>query len=98
MTYHEPYEELSDFDRDLTRLLRSLIEELEAIDWYHQRMVVTKDPEVRNLIKHNRDEEMEHAAMILEVIRRRIPEFDKVLREYLFTDGTVTEVEKERKR
>ncbi|MEN3042466.1 MAG: ferritin-like domain-containing protein [Fervidobacterium sp.] len=94
MNYHEPYEELQDFDRDLSRLIRSLIEELEAIDWYNQRMSVSKDPEVKTVVKHNRDEEMEHAAMVLEVLRRRIPEFDKALRTYLFTESPVTEVEK----
>lgn len=93
MSYHEPYEELQDFDRDLSRLIRSLIEELEAIDWYNQRMSVSKDPEVKAVVKHNRDEEMEHAAMVLEVLRRRVPELDKALRTYLFTDVPVTKVE-----
>lgn len=92
--YSEPYDELPSFERDLVRLIRSLIEELEAIEWYTQRMVATKDEEVRAVIKHNRDEEMEHAAMILELVRRRLPEFDKALKEYLFTNGSVTEIEK----
>uniref|UniRef100_A0A7C5U6C3 Ferritin n=1 Tax=Fervidobacterium nodosum TaxID=2424 RepID=A0A7C5U6C3_9BACT len=93
MSYHEPYEELQDLDRDFSRLIRSLIEELEAIDWYNQRMSVSKDPEVKAVVKHNRDEEMEHAAMVLEVLRRRVPELDKALRTYLFTDVPITEVE-----
>ncbi|ODN30149.1 encapsulin-associated ferritin-like protein [Fervidobacterium thailandense] len=93
MAYHEPYELLGDDARDLSRLLRSLIEELEAIDWYNQRMSVSKDPDVKAVVKHNRDEEMEHAAMVLEIIRRRVPEFDKALRTYLFTEGPITEIE-----
>jgi len=84
--YHEPVEELTDEARDLHRAIISLMEELEAVDWYNQRMSATKDDELRGVLKHNRDEEMEHAAMILELIRRRVPEFDKELRDWLFTD------------
>jgi uncharacterized protein len=84
--YHEPTEEMSDDARDLHRAIISLMEELEAVDWYNQRMDVTKDDELRAVLKHNRDEEMEHAAMVLELIRRRLPEFDKELRDWLFTD------------
>lgn len=84
--YHEPVEELSDEARDLHRAIISLMEELEAVDWYNQRMSATKDDELRAVLKHNRDEEMEHAAMVLELIRRRVPEFDKELRDWLFTD------------
>jgi len=84
--YHEPTEELSDEARDLHRAIISLMEELEAVDWYNQRMDATKDDELRAVLKHNRDEEMEHAAMLLELIRRRVPEFDKELRDWLFTD------------
>jgi len=84
--YHEPTAELSDEARDLHRAIISLMEELEAVDWYNQRMDATKDDELRAVLKHNRDEEMEHAAMVLELIRRRVPEFDKELRDWLFTD------------
>lgn len=84
--YHEPTDELSDEARDLHRAIISLMEELEAVDWYNQRMDATKDDELRAVLKHNRDEEMEHAAMVLELIRRRVPEFDKELRDWLFTD------------
>lgn len=84
--YHEPVDELTDDARDLHRAIVSLMEELEAVDWYNQRMVATKDEELRAVLKHNRDEEMEHAAMVLELIRRRVPEFDKELRDWLFTD------------
>lgn len=95
MSYHEPYELLGERERDFSRLLRSLIEELEAIDWYNQRMTVSSDPEVIAVVKHNRDEEMEHAAMIIETLRRKWPEFDKALRTYLFTTVPVTEIEEE---
>lgn len=84
--YHEPVSELSAETRDMHRAIVSLMEELEAVDWYNQRMDATNDEELRGLLKHNRDEEKEHAAMALEWIRRRDPEFDKQLREYLFKD------------
>jgi uncharacterized protein len=84
--YHEPINELDDETRDMHRAIVSLMEELEAVDWYNQRMVTCKDPELRAILKHNRDEEKEHAAMVLEWIRRRDPEFNKELGDYLFTD------------
>lgn len=84
--YHEPVEDLSDEARDLHRAIVSLMEELEAVDWYNQRMSATGDGELRAVLQHNRDEEMEHAAMLLELIRRRLPEFDKELRDWLFSD------------
>lgn len=84
--YHEPVSELGDETRDMHRAIISLMEELEAVDWYNQRMDACKDPELRAILKHNRDEEKEHAAMVLEWIRRRDPVFDKELGEYLFSD------------
>lgn len=87
--YHEPIEALSVESRDLHRAITSLMEELEAVDWYNQRMDATQDVELRAILKHNRDEEMEHAAMVLEWIRRRMPEFDHELRDYLFTDKPI---------
>ena len=84
--YHEPVNELSDATRDMHRAIVSLMEELEAVDWYNQRVDACKDPELRGILKHNRDEEKEHASMLLEWIRRRDPMFDKELRDYLFTD------------
>jgi ferritin-like protein len=75
------------------RALVSLGEELEAIDWYQQRIEATEDGELRDILRHNRDEEMEHAAMLLEWIRRREPAFDERLRPRLFTQGNVLEVE-----
>ena len=84
--YHEPIEELSDEVRDMHRAIVSLMEELEAVDWYNQRADACKDPELRAILRHNRDEEKEHAAMVLEWIRRRDPKFDHELRDWLFTD------------
>ena len=84
--YHEPINELSNETRDMHRAIVSLMEELEAVDWYNQRVDACKDPELRGILKHNRDEEKEHASMLLEWIRRRDPMFDKELRDYLFAD------------
>lgn len=91
--YHEPAEELSSEDRDLHRALTSLKEEIEAVDWYHQRVVRTKDRALRAVLQHNRDEEIEHAIMTLEWLRRKMPVWDGQLRHYLFTDGPITELE-----
>ncbi|MGS0971708.1 MAG: encapsulin-associated ferritin-like protein [Candidatus Izemoplasmataceae bacterium] len=87
--YHEPIELLDEETRNQVRAFRSLIEELEAVDWYNQRMNATNDSELRSILKHNRDEEMEHAAMTLEWLRRRIPELDAELKENLFTEGEI---------
>lgn len=91
--YHEPASELSADAREIHRALASLIEELEAVDWYNQRVDVTGDDDLKAVLAHNRDEEIEHAAMTLEWLRRRFPEFDEELRTYLFTDKPITEVE-----
>ncbi len=90
--YHEPPSELSARTRDLHRAYCSVVEEFEAIDWYEHRLDVTEDEELRSLIKHNQDEECEHAAMALEWLRRRVPALDAQLRKYLFTEGPLTEV------
>lgn len=87
--YHEPVAELSDETRDMHRAIQSLMEELEAVDWYNQRMDACKDPELKAILRHNRDEEKEHAAMVMEWIRRRDPVMDKELRDYLFTEKTI---------
>ncbi|HEX7046874.1 MAG TPA: ferritin-like domain-containing protein [Gammaproteobacteria bacterium] len=91
--YHEPVNELSAESRDLHRAITSLMEELEAIDWYQQRVDTCKDSELAAILAHNRDEEIEHAAMVLEWIRRRIPKFDEELRQYLFTDKPIVAIE-----
>ena len=88
--YHEPIDELSDDTRDMHRAITSLMEELEAVDWYNQRVDATKDPELAAILAHNRDEEKEHAAMVLEWIRRKDPAFDKELKDFLFTDKQIT--------
>jgi len=86
---HESEERLSAATRDMHRAIVSLMEELEAVDWYQQRMDATDDGELRDILRHNRDEEKEHAAMVLEWIRRRDTSFDAKLREFLFTEGPI---------
>jgi len=71
------------------RALASLQEELEAIDYYHQRADVTHDEELKAVLIHNRDDEMEHAAMLLEGLRRTIPGFEVQLQKFLFTSGPI---------
>ncbi len=87
--YHEPISELSDDTRDMHRAITSLMEELEAVDWYNQRVDVCKDNELKAILAHNRDEEKEHAAMILEWIRRKDRVMDKELKHFLFTDKPI---------
>jgi ferritin-like protein len=87
--YHEPPEALPPEARDFHRALASLREEIEAVDWYHQRVVLSHDAELRAVMAHNRDEEIEHAAMTLEWLRRNMPKFDEHLRRYLFTSGPI---------
>jgi uncharacterized protein len=89
--YHEPVGELSDEVRDFHRAIVSLMEELEAVDWYNQRVAACKDKQLAVILAHNRDEEMEHASMVLEWVRRRSPHFDRQLRKYLFKDGPITD-------
>jgi len=96
-TYHEPYEALSQHTKDLHRVIVSLMEELEAVDWYQQRAEVCTDDELRAVLIHNKNEEVEHAMMNLEWLRRNSPEFDTNIRTYLLTEGPITEVEKEEK-
>jgi len=80
---------MSDETRDMHRAITSLMEELEAVDWYNQRVDACKDRELAAILEHNRDEEKEHAAMVLEWIRRRDPVLDKELRDVLFTDAPI---------
>ena len=87
--YHEPIEELSKETRDMHRAISSLMEELEAVDWYNQRVDACTDRELKAILAHNRDEEKEHAAMVLEWIRRKDPVMDKELRDILFTDRPI---------
>jgi ferritin-like protein len=87
--YHEPFEKLSDKTKDMHRAITSLMEELEAVDWYNQRVDVCSDPELKRILEHNRDEEKEHAVMVLEWIRRQDPKMDHELRERLFKPGDI---------
>src|ERR1700704_7055580 len=91
--FHEAEEKLSADTLERHRATASLQEELEAIDWYDQRIDATEDAELRAILTHNRDEEKEHAAMALEWLRRRDPELDRFLRQYLFTEGSITALE-----
>jgi ferritin-like protein len=88
--YHEPTNELKDATRDMHRAIVSLMEELEAVDWYNQRVDACQDPVLRSILAHNRDEEKEHAAMLMEWIRRNDGSFEKEMRDYLFTDKPLT--------
>jgi len=87
--YHEPIDELTDATRDMHRAISSLMEELEAVDWYNQRVDACKNTELKAILEHNRDEEKEHAAMVLEWIRRQDSSFDKELKDYLFSDREI---------
>lgn len=87
--YHEPVSELSEKTRDMHRAIVSLMEELEAVDWYNQRVDACQDAELKRILEHNRDEEKEHAAMVIEWIRRQDATFDSELRDYLFTDKPI---------
>ncbi len=91
--FHEASQDLTPLTRDLHRAILSLMEELEAIDWYQQRFDATSDEALRTILAHNRDEEKEHASMVLEWIRRHDPAFDEHLRKYLFTTLPITERE-----
>ncbi len=95
--FHERIEDLSVATRDMHRAIQSLMEELEAVDWYNQRADACDDPELRAILIHNRDEEKEHAAMVLEWIRRRDATFSKELKDYLFTEKPIASLESEHK-
>jgi hypothetical protein len=87
--FHEAEERLTPRTRDMHRAIVSLMEELEAVDWYNQRVDAAEDAELREILAHNRDEEKEHASMVLEWIRRHDPTFDGHLREFLFTEERI---------
>ncbi|SNQ49452.1 Ferritin [Frankia canadensis] len=95
MGLHEQPEKLSPRTVDRHRAIVSLMEELEAVDWYDQRVDAATDPELAQVLAHNRDEEKEHAAMTLEWLRRHDSVLDTQLRTYLFTEGPVTDVEEQ---
>lgn len=89
--FHEAVDELSAETRDMHRAIVSLMEELEAVDWYNQRCDACSDAELRAILEHNRDEEKEHAAMLMEWIRRNDKKFSKQLKAYLFTEKPVAD-------
>lgn len=91
--YHEPVEKLDERAMNISRALNSLKEEIEAVDWYNQRVVATNDRELKEIMAHNRDEEIEHAVMSIEWLRRNMDKWDEELRKYLFTTGPITEIE-----
>ncbi len=96
-TLHEDADKLGDDIIDHHRAIASLMEELEAVDWYNQRAKATRNPELRAILEHNRDEEKEHAAMALEWIRRNDSKMNEHLETYLFTEGPLTAIEADAK-
>ncbi|MHB1094204.1 encapsulin-associated ferritin-like protein [Thiobacillus sp.] len=94
---HEAADALSPEVIDRHRAIVTIMEELEAVDWYDQRVAATGDEELAAILAHNRDEEKEHAAMVLEWLRRRDPKLDEHLRNYLFIDKSPLEQEHELK-
>jgi ferritin-like protein len=92
---HEDANKLGPEVIDQHRAIVSLMEELEAVDWYNQRAKATSNPDLRAVLEHNRDEEKEHAAMVLEWLRRSDPKLMKHLKTFLFTEGPITEIEAE---
>jgi len=91
--YIEPFEELTEKDRNIHRALNSLKEEIDAVEWYHQRAAVTSDPEIKTILIHNLEEEIEHAGMILEWLRRNMSGWDEILKTYLFTTDAIVNIE-----
>ena len=91
--YHEDPNELSDKAKSLTRALNSLKEEIEAVDWYNQRRDVEKDEELKDILKHNMLEEVEHACMTIEWLRRNMEGWDEELETYLFKEEKITDLE-----
>lgn len=93
--YHEPTKELSTETRDFVRALNSLKEEIEAVDWYQQRVDACSDKQLKKILEHNRDEEIEHACMALEWLRRNMDGWDENLKTYLFTEKDITRIEED---
>jgi hypothetical protein len=91
---HAPRERLSQETLNLHYAIVSLMEELDAIDWYRQRADDAEDETLKQLLLHNMREEMEHASMLLEWIRRRDSDFERFLKTYLFTEGSILQEEK----
>ena len=92
-SYHEPLELLSEGTRNMHRAIVSLKEELEAVDWYQQRAEACSDDELRGVLIHNKNEEIEHAMMNLEWIRRHSDVFDANVKKYVGTTGPILAIE-----
>ena len=90
--FHESADVLQPGTKDRHRAIVSLMEELEAVDWYDQRIDAAEDEDLRGILRHNRDEEKEHASMLLEWLRRQDEAWDRFLRIYLFSDGPITDL------
>ena len=88
-TFHVPVEKLTQRTKQVHYAISSLMEEFEAVDWYYQRADDTDDQELKAILLHNAHEEIEHAAMVLEWLRRADPKVDENLREYLFQEGSI---------
>lgn len=94
-SYHEPVELLSESTKNMHRAIVSLREELEAVDWYQQRAEACSDAELRAVLLHNKNEEIEHAMMTLEWLRRNDAVFAENIDTYLHSEGPITEVEEQ---
>jgi len=94
-TLHAPRERLSTETLSMHHAIVSLMEELEAVDWYRQRADDCEDEELKAILLHNMREEIEHAAMALEWLRRNSDDFNKELKEYVFTEGSIAGHEEE---
>ena len=90
--YHEPPEELSEETRTFVRVIQSMIEEAEAIDWYVQRLDVEKDEDARTVMEHAQNEEFIHFAIDLEFLLRRTPVWRNIMRNVLFKKGDLVEL------
>jgi uncharacterized protein len=90
---HEPEDRLGRHVVDVHRAVVSMQEELEAVDWYNQRAHATDDADLTAILEHHRDEEKEHAVRLLEWLRRRDSALDRHMKTYLFTEGSITDIE-----
>jgi uncharacterized protein len=90
---HEPIELLSEDTKNQHRAIVSLMEELEAVDWYQQRAEACSDPELKAILVHNKNEEVEHAMMTLEWLRRKVPVFGENIGTYIGSTGPIVGVE-----
>ena len=92
--YHESLDLLTEDTRNMHRAIVSLTEEMEAIDWYQQRADACSDPQLKEVLLHNKNEEIEHATMLMEWIRRHSDHFNEMMRKYLFTERPIAGIEK----